>query len=173
MVRSRLLREAVCRALAHAAAMPPAKLTAAAPGSDTVHAPAAPLIRVLVAEDNSVNQMVAVRLLERLGCRVDVAGNGAEAVQMATRLPYHLIFMDCHMPEMDGFDATAEIRRRETEVGRPPMPIVAVTASVLQEDRDRCVSAGMNDIIGKPVLPAQLAQALRRFAPKDTGATRS
>ncbi len=171
VVRSRLLRDAMCRALTPAGAVQPAKLASAAPASDTVRAAAAHLIRVLVAEDNSVNQMVAVRLLERLGCRVDVAGNGAEAVQMATRLPYHLIFMDCHMPEMDGFDATAEIRRREAEVGRPPMPIVALTASVLQEDRDRCVSAGMNEIIGKPVQPAQLAQVLRRFAPEDTAGT--
>jgi CheY-like chemotaxis protein len=124
-------------------------------------------MRVLVAEDNSVNQMVAVRLLERLGCRVDVAGNGAEAVQMAARLPYSLVFMDCHMPEMDGFDATLQIRRRESDIGLRPMPIVALTASVLQEDRDRCVAAGMNDIIGKPVQPAELAQALKRFSPKD------
>ena len=77
---------------------------------------------MLVAEDNSVNQMVAVRLLERLGCRVDVAGNGAEAVQMATRLPYSLIFMDCHMPEMDGFEAALEIRRREHELRFCPCP---------------------------------------------------
>jgi len=97
-----------------------------------------------------VNQLVAVRLLERLGCRVDVAGNGAEAVQMATRLPYSLIFMDCHMPEMDGFEATVEIRRRESELGLAAMPIVALTASVLQEDRDRCISSGMNDIIANP-----------------------
>jgi CheY-like chemotaxis protein len=110
--------------------------------------------------------MVAVRLLERLGCRVDVAGNGAEAVQMAARLPYSLVFMDCHMPEMDGFEATLKIRRRESDLGLPAMPIVALTASVLQEDRDRCVSAGMDGIIGKPVQPAELAQVLRRFAPK-------
>ncbi len=125
------------------------------------------LIRVLVVEDNSVNQKVAVRLLERLGCRVDVAGNGAEAVQMATRLPYRLVFMDCHMPEMDGFEATLEIRRHENERGLKAMPIVALTASVLQEDRDRCQSAGMDGIIGKPVQPAELAQLLQRFAPRD------
>jgi CheY-like chemotaxis protein len=113
-----------------------------------------------------VNQLVAVRLLERLGCRVDVAGNGAEAVQMATRLPYSLIFMDCHMPEMDGFEATVEIRRREKELGLMAMPIIALTASVLQEDRDRCVSSGMDGIIGKPVQPAELAQMLERFAPR-------
>ncbi len=165
LVRARLLRDAMCRALNPSAAAQPPKLPAAPTASAATREPAlANLIRVLVAEDNSVNQMVAVRLLERLGCRVDVAGNGAEAVQMATRLPYHLVFMDCHMPEMDGFDATAEIRRRETEGGLTPMPIVALTASVLQEDRDRCVSAGMNDIIGKPVQPSELAHVLRRFA---------
>jgi CheY-like chemotaxis protein len=166
VVRSRLLRDAMCRAPLPAMAEPP-KIGGATPARTEVAAPAAAnLVRVLVAEDNSVNQMVAVRLLERLGCRVDVAGNGAEAVQMATRLPYSLIFMDCHMPEMDGFEATVEIRRRENELGRTAMPIVALTASVLQEDRDRCVSSGMDDIIGKPVQPAELAQALRRFAPK-------
>jgi PAS domain S-box-containing protein len=150
---------------ADAAALP--EIAAPAP---TAAAPAAAgLIRVLVAEDNSVNQMVAVRLLERLGCRVDVAANGAEAVQMATRLPYSLIFMDCHMPEMDGFEAALEIRRRENESGRKPMPIVALTASVLQEDRDRCVSVGMDEVIGKPVQPAELALVLRRFAPKNDG----
>jgi two-component system, sensor histidine kinase and response regulator len=170
VVRSRLLRDAMCRALAPAAMPAPkdaaAPTTAAAPSPRVAPGLAASphLTRVLVAEDNSVNQMVAVRLLERLGCRVDVAGNGAEAVQMATRLPYNLIFMDCHMPEMDGFDATVEIRRRESDTGVAPMPIVALTASVLQEDRDRCVSAGMNDIIGKPVQPAELAQVLSRLA---------
>jgi two-component system, sensor histidine kinase and response regulator len=167
LVRSRLLRDAICRALLPWTAPPP-KLAVATQEHAEVAAPAAAnLIRVLVAEDNSVNQLVAVRLLERIGCRVDVAGNGAEAVQMATRLPYSLIFMDCHMPEMDGFEATLEIRRRESELGLNPMPIVALTASVLQEDRDRCVSAGMDDILGKPVQPAELAQVLRRFVPKD------
>jgi PAS domain S-box-containing protein len=130
--------------------------------------PAAEVIRVLVADDNSVNQMVAVRLLERLGCRCDVAGNGAEAVQMASRLPYDLIFMDCHMPEMDGFEATLAIRRREVELGLAATPIVALTASVLQEDRDRCASAGMNDLLGKPVQPVEFARLLRQLAPRDT-----
>jgi two-component system, sensor histidine kinase and response regulator len=162
VVRSRLLREAMCRALSPSVLRPPQKSAGAAPQAA---APAAAhLTRVLVAEDNSVNQLVAVRLLERLGCRVDVAGNGAEAVQMATRLPYSLIFMDCHMPEMDGFEATVEIRRRENEQGLMAMPIVALTASVLKEDRDRCLSSGMDGIIGKPVQIAELAQALQRFA---------
>jgi PAS domain S-box-containing protein len=168
VVRSRLLRDALNRALLSRDRHAPA--TIAAPPAPTAAAPAAAgLIRVLVAEDNSVNQMVAVRLLERLGCRVDVAGNGAEAVQMATRLPYSLIFMDCHMPEMDGFEAALEIRRRENELGRKPMPIVALTASVLQEDRDRCVAVGMDEVIGKPVQPAELTEVLRRFVPKNEG----
>jgi CheY-like chemotaxis protein len=170
VVRARLLRDALSRALLPWTAPPP-KLAAASQGpAEAAPAAAANLVRVLVAEDNSVNQLVAVRLLERLGCRVDVAANGAEAVQMATRLPYSLIFMDCHMPEMDGFEATVEIRRRESELGLTAMPIVALTASVLQEDRDRCVSAGMDDIICKPVQPAELAQVLRRFVPKDVAA---
>ena len=163
VVRSRLLRDAMCRALLPWTAPAP-KLAAASQKHAEAAAPgAANLIRVLVAEDNTVNQLVAVRLLERLGCRVDVAGNGAEAVQMAARLPYSLIFMDCHMPEMDGFEATLEIRRRESELGLTATPIVALTASVLQEDRDRCASTGMDGIIGKPVQPEELAQALRRF----------
>jgi signal transduction histidine kinase/PleD family two-component response regulator len=170
VVRSRLLRDAMCRALAASAAALPT--LAAAPVPPAASAPEAiHPTRVLVAEDNSVNQMVAVRLLERLGCRVDVAGNGVEAVQMATRLPYNLVFMDCHMPEMDGFDATVEIRRRENETGLTPMPIVALTASVLQEDRDRCLAAGMNDVIGKPVLPVDFARVLKRFAPKPIPST--
>jgi PAS domain S-box-containing protein len=170
VVRSRQLRDALTRALSPKDAQSPISTAApayAAPGTTAAAATAANLIRVLVAEDNSVNQMVAVRLLERLGCRVDVAGNGAEAVQMATRLPYSLIFMDCHMPEMDGFEAALEIRRRENELGLPSMPIVALTASVLQEDRERCFSVGMDEIIGKPVQPAELARVLRSFTSKN------
>jgi CheY-like chemotaxis protein len=172
VVRSRLLRDALKRALLpaqHASATMTTPSASAAAGSAAAGSAAATLIRVLVAEDNSVNQMVAVRLLERLGCRVDVAGNGAEAVQMATRLPYGLVFMDCHMPEMDGFEAALEIRRRESELDLKPTPIVALTASVLQEDRDRCISVGMDEVIGKPVQPAELAQVLRRFSPRNEG----
>jgi CheY-like chemotaxis protein len=73
--------------------------------------------------------------------------------------------MDCHMPERDGFEAALEIRRRESELDLRPTPIVALTASVLQEDRDRCVSVGMDEVIGKPVQPAELAEVLRRFVP--------
>jgi PAS domain S-box-containing protein len=163
VARSSLLRDVLCRALSPSAAYAP-KVAAAVAEQPCPSSPASALIPVLVVEDNVVNQKVAVRLLERLGCRVDVAGNGAEAVQMSIRLPYRLVFMDCHMPEMDGFEATSKIRGLEKELGRDPMPIVALTASVLQEDRDRCVSAGMDDIIGKPVQTRELAELLQRFA---------
>src|SRR5207247_2065796 len=93
--------------------------------------------RVLVAEDNVVNKKVIVALLEKLGCRADVASNGREAVDQIERFPYDVILMDCEMPEMDGFAATAEIRRRETGTGHR-VPIVALTAYAMTGDRERC-----------------------------------
>ncbi len=105
--------------------------------------------RVLLVDDNASNQQLGAALLERFGARVDLAANGAEAVQMADRLPYDAIFMDCQMPEMNGYEATAEIRRRE--VGRRRTPIVAMTANCYHGDKERCLEAGMDDYIGKPV----------------------
>jgi CheY-like chemotaxis protein len=117
--------------------------------------------RVLIVEDNAVNQMVAARLLEKLGCRVDVAANGREAVEMVGLLPYDAIFMDCQMPEMDGFEATREIRRREgSGVHRP---IIAMTANAMVGDRERCLDAGMDDYVSKPIRKADLTQALTNF----------
>ncbi len=105
--------------------------------------------RVLVAEDNSINQLLARRLLERLDCRVDLASNGSEAVDLAIRAHYDLILMDCQMPEMNGFQATAAIR-----AGAGPCassPILALTANAMKEDRDACLAAGMNDHLAKPI----------------------
>jgi CheY-like chemotaxis protein len=129
--------------------------------------PAQPIFsaRILVVEDNAVNQMVAARLLEKLGCRVDVAANGREAVEMVGFLPYDAIFMDCQMPEMDGFEATQEIRRREgSSVHRP---IIAMTANAMQGDRERCLDAGMDDYVSKPIRKADLIEALERRLPKN------
>jgi signal transduction histidine kinase/CheY-like chemotaxis protein len=120
-------------------------------------------LRILVAEDNAVNQKVAVRMLERLGLRPDVAANGREAVELCAMLPYDLIFMDCHMPEMDGYAATAEIRRQQG--GLRHIPIVAMTAEAMEGCREHCLSCGMDDYIAKPVRPEDLMQALRRWVP--------
>ena len=119
--------------------------------------------RVLVVEDNPVNQKVAVKMLEKLRCRVDVAANGREAVEAVARLPYSLVFMDCQMPEMDGFEATRCIRREE-RVGSH-LTIVAMTANAMAEDRERCLSAGMDDYVCKPVQVQVIAEVLGRWLP--------
>ena len=121
--------------------------------------------RVLIVEDNAVNQMVAARLLEKLGCRVDVAANGREAVEMVGLLHYDAIFMDCQMPEMDGFEATQEIRRREGSSIH--LPIIAMTANAMRGDRERCLDAGMDDYVSKPVRKEDLTEALKRHIPKN------
>jgi CheY-like chemotaxis protein len=125
-------------------------------------------IRVLVAEDNVVNQKVAVRMLERLGLRADVAANGREAMRMFELLPYDLVFMDCQMPEMDGYEATQEIRRREGP-GRH-VAIIAMTADAMAGCRERCLEAGMDDFVGKPVAMEALFEAIRSWTPVKEGA---
>ncbi len=117
--------------------------------------------RILLVEDNTVNQKVAVAILHKLGCTVDVAANGIEARDMAAGLPYDLIFMDCHMPEMDGFDATREIRR----IPGPSQhaPIVALTAGALSQDREKCLAAGMDDYLAKPTKLSEIRDTLSHF----------
>jgi CheY-like chemotaxis protein len=122
--------------------------------------------RVLVVEDNIVNQKVAVRMLERLGIRVDVAGNGREAVQMCGVLAYDAILMDCQMPEMDGYQAVGQIRRKEESDRR--VPIIAMTADAFVECRDRCREAGMDDYLAKPVRLESLAEVLKKWVPLGT-----
>ena len=119
--------------------------------------------RVLVAEDNLVNRRIANAILERFGCDVVNVGNGREAVDMKSRESFDLILMDCQMPEMDGYAATEEIRRREA--GGSRTPIVAMTASVLTVERQRCRECGMDDFLAKPWQPKELGVILARWCP--------
>jgi len=119
--------------------------------------------RTLVVEDNTVNQKVAVRMLERLGLRADVAANGREAVEMCRLVPYELIFMDCQMPEMDGFAAAREIRLMESNA-QPSATIIAMTAEAMAGTREECLAAGMDDYIAKPVKFDHLRDAVKSWA---------
>ena len=130
-------------------------------------APSSP--RVLLAEDNKVNQLVGVKQLQKLGYQADVAGNGREAVEAWKRGKYSVILMDCQMPEMDGYEATRKIRELEAEQNLPHTQIIALTASVMKEDRDLCLAAGMDDYISKPVDTGELKSALEKAAPHRTG----
>jgi signal transduction histidine kinase/CheY-like chemotaxis protein len=127
--------------------------------------------RLLVAEDNAVNQKVAILMLEKLGCRVDVVANGKEAVEMVSHLPYDLVFMDCEMPEMDGYDATRLIRLQEGQGRR--LPIVAITAHAMEGAREKCLAAGMDDFITKPVKSENLASMLKIWLPAGRGDART
>jgi PAS domain S-box-containing protein len=117
-------------------------------------------LRVLLVEDNTVNRRVAERLLERLGHEVVSAEHGRAALDLLEREAFDVVLMDCLMPVMDGFEATRELRRREA--GRQRMPVVALTASAMQGDRERCLAAGMDDYASKPIKPADLAAVLER-----------
>ncbi len=125
--------------------------------------------RILLVEDNEVNRKVATRLLEKLGLKVEIACNGLEAVQKVQQTHYDLILMDCQMPEMDGYIATAHIRQLAPP--RCTIPIVALTANALQEDRQRCLNAGMDDYLSKPIKPEQLKATLAKWLRESLSAT--
>ena len=124
-------------------------------------------LRILVAEDNQVNQQVATGLITKLGHRVDIAANGREAVEAICNLPYDLILMDVQMPEMDGFEATAAIRRLNG--GRADVPIIAMTANAMEGDPQKCLAAGMDDYIAKPVDRRKLANAIGYWSARRSG----
>jgi signal transduction histidine kinase/CheY-like chemotaxis protein len=121
-------------------------------------------LTILLAEDNQANQLIALGMLEKLGCQVVVANNGREAIDHAVRTRFDVILMDCQMPEVDGYEATEALRALEKGLGRPRTPIVALTANALETDRLRCLEAGMDDHVGKPYTLVILRSALLRWS---------
>jgi signal transduction histidine kinase/DNA-binding response OmpR family regulator len=161
-VKQSQLHEALTSVLA---SRNPTKLRAWRPAASPAVVPGK--LRILVAEDNIVNQRVALLQLERLGHRADVAANGLEVISAIETVHYDVIFMDCQMPELDGYEATRRLRTRESERRArgekfTPLHIVAMTANAMQGDREACLAAGMDDYISKPVRPAELAASLAR-----------
>lgn len=121
---------------------------------------------ILIVEDNTINQLYIMELIKHLGCTFDLAQNGREAVQAAFHTPYDIILMDCQMPEMDGFAAAQAIRQAESHLGTSShIPIVALTANAMSGDRQRCLDAGMDAYIAKPIEPEQLRSVLQKFLP--------
>ncbi len=168
-MKKRYLLQALTQALAlqtapGPVAMPGTPAPGAAGGASSTSAPT-PVrrMRILLAEDNPVNQRVAVRMLDKLGHRVDAVGNGLEAVEALGRLPYDIVLMDCQMPECDGYQATGLIRQRE-EHGTGRTVIVALTANAMEGDRQRCLDAGMDDYLPKPLRFDDLRAVLEKYA---------
>src|SRR6185369_3918235 len=123
-------------------------------------APETSALRILLAEDNAVNQKVALRILDSLGYRADVASDGLEALEALERQPYDVVLMDVQMPKLDGLDASRRICERWPPESRPR--IIAMTANAMNEDREACFAAGMDDYLAKPVRSEELAAALGR-----------
>jgi CheY-like chemotaxis protein len=144
---------------------------ATAPTPVPVSSPAVSTLRILVAEDNQVNQRVILGQLRKLGCTAEVVANGREVLAALPRLKIDVILMDCQMPEMDGYAATHAIRQTESDHSRScpwvaPVHVIALTAEAMQGDREKCLAAGMDDYVTKPVRLEELQAALLRCGPK-------
>ncbi len=159
-VRGSELYDRLMRLVAGNAATEQASALARPPSPDTPSKG-----RILVVEDNEVNQLVACEMVAKLGYQAEVAADGAEAVSAIAARSYAAVLMDCHMPVMDGFEATKRIRARENRSAR--LPIIAMTAGAQDEDRERCLSAGMDDYLSKPVDLAALEDALKAWVPSE------
>ena len=121
------------------------------------------IARVLVVEDNAINQKVAQGVLKKFGVQVDLAANGEEALTSLENLPFDLVLMDCQMPVMDGYEATQQIRHPQSKVRNRDIPIIAMTANSMEGDREKCLAVGMNDFISKPINPNKVQEALKRW----------
>ena len=120
-------------------------------------------VKILLVEDNVINQKVALKMLEKMGCTTDAALNGKEAIKLLEKNDYSLVLMDVQMPEMDGFEATKIIRSNKSSVKNHKIPIIAMTAHAMKGDRERCMNIGMDDYVPKPIKPVELATALNRW----------
>jgi CheY-like chemotaxis protein len=123
---------------------------------------------VLAVEDMAMNMMLIKKVLSKFDLEIDVAKSGREALQKCQSEHYDIVFMDCQMPEMDGFEATEKIRAHEKAENKEAVPIVALTADAMIGDREKCIAAGMNDYINKPFKDAEIARALERWIASDS-----
>jgi len=149
--------------------------SSAAPASATVsldRVPSKPDVRILLAEDNFTNQVVTQALLGKLGFQAQIVTNGTEVIEALQKASWDIVLMDCEMPGMDGYEATRRIRSRQAVTQNPEIPIVALTAHALTGDRERCLQAGMDDYISKPVDPKRLAEVLAKWLVVPVGAGR-
>ena len=162
-VKQAALQQTLLRILNGSPAAPTAGITSTRPVADDSIDARLSSLRVLVAEDNVVNQKFIRALLKKIGCKCDLVANGLEVLTALDRQPYDMILMDCHMPELDGYEATRQIRQR-AEASRE-IPVIALTANAMQGARETCLEAGMDDYVAKPVKPEELKAALHRCLP--------